>query len=132
MNKTIFGKKILALVGLAIFLALWSFCPGLIGQAQARQSTSGDLFYNYYVPPVGYGSVGAELYPCPRPTPPLVGHTYVTYQPLMPHEFLYQHHRVYWTGHADAPPTRTSVHWRGCGTGCGWLLPARFTLTPIH
>ena len=61
----------------------------------------------------GTGSVGAQLYPCPRPTPPLVGHTYVTYQPLMPHEFLYTHHRVYKTKHEDAPPTRTSVHWRG-------------------
>jgi hypothetical protein len=41
-----------------------------------------------------------------------VGHTYVTYQPLMPHEFLYKHHRVYKTKHADAPRTRTSVWWR--------------------
>ena len=46
------------------------------------------LFYNYYVPPVGcttcgsQGSSGAELYISPRPTPPLVGHTYITYQPL--------------------------------------------------
>jgi hypothetical protein len=132
MNQKIFRGKILALVALTILLTLWSFCPGAIGQAQARQSTSGDLFYNYYVPPVGYGSVGADLYPCPRPTPPLVGHTYVTYQPLMPHEFLYTHHRVYRTGHADAPPTRTSVQWRGYGTGLGWFVPARFTLTPIH
>ena len=62
-----------------------------------RHSTPGDLFYNYYVPPVGPSSVGAELYPCPRPTPPLVGHTYITYQPLMPHEFLYKHHRHYTT-----------------------------------
>ena len=57
-----------------------------------------DLFYNYYVPPVscgGYGGVGAELYLCPRPTPPLVGHTYITYQPLYPHEFMYGHHRTY-------------------------------------
>ncbi len=135
MNRTISRGKILALVGLAALLALWSFCPGATGEARAeviRHSTSGDLFYNYYVPPVGYGSVGAQLYPCPRPTPPLVGHTYVTYQPLMPSEFLYQHHRVYRTVHEDAPPTRTSVHWRGCGTGIGWFMPARFTLTPIH
>ena len=80
--------------------------------AWARHSTSGDLFYNYYAPPVGYGSVGAQLYLCPRPTPPLVGHTYVTYQPLMPHEFLYKHRRVYTTQHLDAPRTRTRVRWR--------------------
>ena len=29
------------------------------------------------------------------PTPPLVGHTYYTYQPLYPHEFMYAHKRVY-------------------------------------
>ena len=76
-----------------------------------RHSEPGDLFYNYYVPPVGEGSVGAQLYPCPRPTPPLVGQTYITYQPLMPQEFMYQHGRTYMTYHQDAPPTRTSVHW---------------------
>jgi hypothetical protein len=79
--------------------------------ASVRQSTPGDLFYNQYVPPVGPGSVGAQLYPCPRPTPPLVGHTYITYPPLAPQEFLYRHARYYTTLHDDAPPTRTSVHW---------------------
>ncbi|NLF07429.1 MAG: hypothetical protein GX594_05550 [Pirellulaceae bacterium] len=77
-----------------------------------RQSTSGDLFYNYYSPAVGYESVGARMYPCPRPVPPRVGHTYFTYQPLMPHEFLYRHARVYKTIHSDAPNTRTRVRWR--------------------
>jgi hypothetical protein len=42
----------------------------------------------------------------------MVGHTYITYPPLMPHEFLYHHHRHYTTVHDDAPRTRTSVHWR--------------------
>ena len=74
-----------------------------------------DLFYNYYVPPVdcgGYGGVGAELYPCPRPTPPLVGHTYITYQPLDPHEFLYRHHRCYYRDNGPyAGVTKTWVCW---------------------
>jgi hypothetical protein len=103
--------KILAVVGMTILVAV---C-GMVSAARAevvRHSTPGDLFYNYYVPPVGPGSVGAELYLCPRPTPPMVGHTYITYQPLMPHEFLYKHHRYYTTFHEDAPKTRTSVHWR--------------------
>lgn len=87
---------------------------GTTNQAEAawgRRSTPGDLFYNYYSPPVGYGSVGAQLYLCPRPAPPLVGYTYVTYPPLMPHEFLYKHRRVYTTKHLDAPRTRTRVRW---------------------
>ena len=53
-----------------------------------------DLFYNFYAKPA-CGGVPAEMYPAPYPTPPLVGHTYYTYQPLMPHEMLYRHHRTY-------------------------------------
>jgi hypothetical protein len=52
-----------------------------------------DLFYNYYVN--GDSGVPAQMYPAPRPTPPFVGHTYFTYQPFLPHEFLYPHSRVY-------------------------------------
>ena len=80
--------------------------------AAPRESAPGDVFYNFYVPPVGYQSVGAALYPCPRPTPPLVGWTYITYQPLMPQEFLYHHHRTYTYYHSDGEKTRTSVTWR--------------------
>jgi hypothetical protein len=111
MTQSNFRGKILTLVGTAVVLAVL----GTVATARAdgvRHSTPGDLFYNYYVPPFGEESVGAGMYPCPRPTPPLVGHTYITYQPLMPHEFMYKHRRVYWTQHDDAPPTRTSVRWR--------------------
>lgn len=73
--------------------------------------TSPDLFYNYYAPPGPCGGVGAQLYLAPRPTPPLVGHTYFTYQPLMPHEFLYQHHRTYIRRHPNGHCTRTVVTW---------------------
>jgi hypothetical protein len=51
------------------------------------------LFYNYYVGPPG---VPAQLYPMPRPTPAYVGQVWITYPPLMPHEFLYHHHRRYY------------------------------------
>jgi hypothetical protein len=55
-----------------------------------------DIFYNYYVGPSTYGGgVPAQLYVSPRPTPPYVGHTWITYPPLNPHEFLYHHHRKY-------------------------------------
>ena len=52
------------------------------------------LFYNFYVGG-NCGSIPAGMYPSPMPTPPLVGHTYFTYQPLLPHEYMYAHHRVY-------------------------------------
>jgi hypothetical protein len=113
MFQSVFRGKILALAGTAALLVV-SFGIGAT-EARAevfRHSTSGDLFYNYYAPPVGCPSVATQLYPSPRPTPALVGHTYVTYPPLLPSEFLYKHHRVYKTKHEDAPPTRTSVRWR--------------------
>jgi len=53
-----------------------------------------DLFYNFYVPN-NCGGVPAAMYVAPLPVPQFVGHTYYTYQPLMPHEFMYKHHRTY-------------------------------------
>ncbi len=75
-------------------------------------SVPGDPYYNYYVPPDPYYGVGAKLYPSPRPTPPMVGHTYITYEPLAPHEFLYTHHRVYNRYNPDGSVTRTTVGWK--------------------
>ena len=74
-----------------------------------------DLFYNFYVPPVpagAYPGVGAQLYVAPRPVPPRVGHTWYTYPPFMPHEFLYKHRRHY-VRPAGAMGMRTDVraHW---------------------
>ncbi|MBW3595933.1 MAG: hypothetical protein KY475_01510 [Planctomycetes bacterium] len=52
------------------------------------------LFYNYFVGG-NCGSIPAAMYPAPMPTPPIVGHTFYTYQPLLPHEFMYAHRRTY-------------------------------------
>jgi len=57
-----------------------------------------DVFYNFYTPPVPVGpspAMGAQLYVSPRPVPPQMGHTWHTYPPFMPHEFLYKHRRKY-------------------------------------
>ncbi len=71
-----------------------------------------DLFYNYYVGPSIYGGQPAQLYVSPRPTPPFVGHTYITYQPLLPHEFLYKHCRWYVRYNVtDCGATKTKVCW---------------------
>ena len=66
---------------------------------------------NYYATPTGPDGLTAALYPCPRPTPPLVGQTYITYGPLAPQEFLYVHHRNYTTYNGNHQATRTSVTW---------------------
>ena len=111
-------RKLLPLMVVsAVALAAWSPC--LAGEY--RRSSAEDLFNNYYVPPVGDGGVGAELYLCPRPTPPVVGHTYVTYQPLMPHEFLYPHHRTYVRNHPGGGRTLTCVTWTRDWDFFGWL-----------
>ena len=73
------------------------------------------------------------MYPSPRPTPPQVGHTYVTYQPLMPQEFLYEHHRVYWRYNPGAGVTQTCVCWKHIPTlwpftpSLRWSLPSSFS-----
>ena len=106
------GLRVVLVV--AVVLAVWGLLAVDTGQAQTkcyRRPKTSQLFYNYYVAPAG-GGVGAQLYLCPRPTPPWVGHTYVTYQPLMPHEFLYPHHRTYWRKHPDGGWTRTLVWWQ--------------------
>ncbi|MEX0710782.1 MAG: hypothetical protein WD278_00445 [Pirellulales bacterium] len=84
---------------------------GPLGASGHQTARGADLFYNYYAPSYA-GGPPAQLYVSPRPTPPLVGHTYITYQPLMPHEFLYRHRRVYyrWDG-SPIPANRTRVLW---------------------
>ena len=100
-------SQFLTLAAVAVLLAAAIGGPA---QAQTRTSDANDLFYNYYTEP-GYGGVSAEMYLSPRPTPPLVGHTYITYQPLMPHEFLYPHHRTYCRTNPNGGTTKTSVRW---------------------
>lgn len=77
------------------------------------------LFDNYFTRG-NANSAEAALYMSPIGVPGWVGHTYNTYQPLYPHQFLYQHHDRYHsyydqgTGlnrtHAKyyAPPVRTA------------------------
>lgn len=74
--------------------------------------TPARLFYNYYAPTQG-GGIPAGMYPAPRQVPLIVGHTYNTYQPLMPHEFMYRHNRAYHHYYNNGMGfTRTSVRYR--------------------
>lgn len=80
-------------------------CPG----CREYQYGQPDLFRNYYVPP-NCGGVGASMYLSPVPVPAHVGHTYVTYQPFMPHEYLYAHHKTYHRSYDEGRGlTRTHV-----------------------
>jgi hypothetical protein len=94
---------------------------GWEGKRRISYQHQKDLFYNYYVGPGPSGTV-AQLYESPRPVPPHVGHTYVTYQPFMPHEYLYKHQRAYYTYNEGAGWTRTKVRYHTCGQGCQHCL----------
>jgi hypothetical protein len=52
------------------------------------------LFDNYFTQG-NANQADAALYIAPTGVPGWVGHTYVTYQPLYPHQFLYQHEDRY-------------------------------------
>jgi len=64
---------------------------------------------NYYAMPAGAEGLTAAMYPCPRPTPPLTGQTYITYGPLSPQEFMYMHYDFYSTCHGNGQWTTTSI-----------------------
>jgi hypothetical protein len=82
-----------------------------LGNCNYRNYAQQDLFYNHYVGN-NCGGMGAQLYLSPRPVPQFVGNTYITYQPLMPHEFMYQHHRTYHRYYnGGLGLTRTHVHY---------------------
>ena len=77
------------------------------------------VFDNYFTR--GYANQAeAGMYISPIGVPGWVGHTYNTYQPLAPHQFLYQHHDRYHSYYDNgqglnrtrakyyAPPVRTA------------------------
>ena len=87
---------------------------GWDGKRHVSYQQQKDLFYNYYAQPGPYNGAAAGMYVCPRPVPPFVGQTWVTYQPWMPHEFMYKHERSYYTYNEGAGWRRTNVRY---GTG---------------
>ena len=120
-------RKIAIFVVAAFAVALLWTAPATAGCHHA-----GNMFYNYYGP-VACDGTTAALYVSPRPVPAHVGHTYITYEPLKPHEFLYGHKRTYLRcnpcgggmtmtrvsyGHVPRP----FMHWYPCGRGFHDLL----------
>jgi hypothetical protein len=87
---------------------------GWNGRRVVSHQRPNDLFYNSYVGPQPSGTA-AQMYVAPVPVPQAMGHTYVTYQPFMPHEYMYQHHRSYWTHHPGNSWTRTKVRYHAGG-----------------
>ncbi|QEF99835.1 hypothetical protein Mal15_39020 [Stieleria maiorica] len=87
-------------------------CGGLDGAiCQNRQYDHQDLFYNFYSGG-NCNTANAQMYVSPLPVPHFVGHTFNTYQPLYPHEFLYKHHDRYHNIYDNGRGiNRTKVHY---------------------
>jgi hypothetical protein len=88
---------------------------GWDGKRHVSYQQQKDLFYNYYAQPGPYNGAAAQMYVSPRPVPAFVGQTWVTYQPFMPHEFMYRHERSYYTYNPGAGWRRTNVRYGTCG-----------------
>lgn len=123
---------VVIIAGLAWFALAASDAFGETGWSGKRPISfqrQNDLFYNYYVGPEPSGTA-AEMYVSPLPTPERVGHTYTTYQPLMPHEYTYGHKRSWWTHNPGAGWTRTKVRY---GAGGSFLQAIGYQLNrPYH
>jgi hypothetical protein len=114
------------------------------GNSMAQSSGTENLYSQYYTQP-GVSIAHAEMYPAPHPVPAHVGHSYYTYQPLMPHEMMYTHSRNYYNFYASPSSfycnmcggptyqpgygmTKTSVRWQN---GCTHIAPLAGTITPF-
>ena len=109
---------LLALTMLAVCLMTAAPAAAQFGQG----NSSNNLFQQYDV-----GGVG--MYPAPYYSPQLGAQSYYTYQPLMPHEMMYQHSRNYYNYYntggyfgGNNSLNKTSVRWQS-GTNHMGPLP---------
>ena len=94
--------------------------------ASADQANAQAPLFSQYTTQ-GAGSPSAAAYPAPHWSPILGGESYYTYQPLMPHEMMYQHSRNYYN-YYDAGfkgggqgLVKTSVRWQAGNNHMGPL-----------
>lgn len=118
-------------------LAQCTSCPGdSSGQGNCcpwnrpyTEESAADLFYNFYQP--GNGGSPAGAFPAPYPTPAYVGHQYTTYQPFMPNEWLYHHHRTYHQHYnMGMGLNRTKVKWTGTPVHTSIMKARKFLSLP--
>jgi hypothetical protein len=116
-------------------------CPcqhhGWDGKRRISYQQQKDLFYNYYAQPGPFYNTPGKMYVSPLPVPANVGHTYVSYQPFMPHEYTYKHNRSYYTYNRGSGWTRTNVRYRTCcnlgqGIWADWHPPMSNNIWAVH
>ncbi len=110
-----------AILIVSVVAGAWQSCQ--TAQAQGKEGLwqrrisyqhKNDLFANYQVGPNPSGAA-AQMYVSPLPVPARVGHTYTTYQPLMPHEYLYKHTRSHYAYQPGCGWSRSKVRYRTFG-----------------
>jgi hypothetical protein len=111
-------NKILAAATLVACMLVSNSAQAQIGQGNYPNH----LFAQYTTQ--GQGGLTAGKYIAPHPVPSHVGHSYRTYEPLMPHEMLYEHDRNYFNYYNDysfkggGPSLNvTSVRWQNGDQG---------------
>ncbi len=100
------------LLAVALVILSWTVAQGqepTSPHTAAVPRMDAPVGYNYYYPPQAAGGWPARLYLTPRPVPPYVGYTYITYGALAPHEYLYPHINVYLRNHPSGGFTITWV-----------------------
>ena len=116
-------------------------CVALVSTSAQAQIGQGDypnhLFAQYTTQ--GQGGLTAGKYNAPHPVPSHVGHSYRTYEPLMPHEMLYEHERNYFNYYNDnsfkggGPSLNvTSVRWQNGDQGYRPALLTNNYIAKLH
>ena len=112
----------------AAVVAVLSFAVSPVSAQFGNGNSANNLFSQYHTQP-GASMVQAGMYPAPHHVPANVGHSYYTYQPLMPHEMMYQHSRNYYNyyntggyyGCGNDSLNKTQVRWQSGANHMGHL-----------
>ena len=123
----------------AAVVAVMSFAASPVSAQFGTGNSPNNLFSQYNTQP-GASTVQAGMYPAPHYVPANVGHTYYTYQPLMPHEMMYQHSRNYYnyyntggySGCGNDSLNKTQVRWQSGSNHMGHLPFSGACFSGLH
>lgn len=139
-------KHLISKIAIAMFAL--AILPVAASHAQTYDEQTSHLFHNMYTGGAA-SQATAGMYPAPHPTPRIAGHVFYTYQPLMPHQMMYEHNRTYYTTYAGpeafysnpcsgpncltpyggAGVNKTTVIWQHGGT---FATPYPFSIHPLQ
>lgn len=104
----------ICLLGTGIALIAASECSAQSIYDPSGQQLEFNLFQNFHTGQ-GPSQTTAAMYPAPHPVPYWVGGSHYTYQPLYPHQHMYEHKKAYYNyyGTADQYYSDNQRHGRG-------------------